>query len=295
VAVRSFLKKLFSKDPKKKIPRTDMSQRFDIIAARGPSSMSKVFKAHDRKIGRVVCLKILDKVKTARFEARFPGLVRPSEGTILMSLHHPNVVKTFDHGMTKTGEQFLVMEWIEGVGFNYLIETKNAGLNGKRIAYLVAIAEGLEYIHNQKFLHRDICPRNIMLDQEGVVKIIDFGLTIPFTPAFCKPGNRTGTASYLAPELIKRSTTDHRVDLFALGITAYEMMTGMLPWEKTESLQTLLHHLNTPGKDPREYREDLDEAMAKFLIKAIQRDRDRRFQTAAEFRDALKMLPKQDY
>src|SRR5262249_7861851 len=175
LAVRSFLKKLFTSDPKKKIPRTDITQRFDIIAQRGPGSMSKVFKAHDRKIGRVVCLKVLDKVKTARFEARFPGLVRPTEGAILMSLHHPNVVKTYDHGMTKTGEQFLVMEWIEGVGFNYLIETKNAALKGKRVPYLIEVAEGLEYIHNQRYMHRDICPRNIMLNQEGVVKLIDFG------------------------------------------------------------------------------------------------------------------------
>jgi serine/threonine protein kinase len=295
LAVPKFFKKLFTSDPKKKIPRTDISQRFDIIASRGPSSMSKVFKAHDRKIGRTVCLKVCDKVKTARFEDRFPGLIRPAEGAILMSLHHPNVVKTYDHGLTKSGEPFLVMEWIEGVGFNYLIETKNAALNGKRIAYLIETADGLEYIHNQRYLHRDICPRNIMLNQEGLVKIIDFGLTIPYQPAFCKPGNRTGTASYLAPELIKRSATDHRVDLFALGVTAYEMITGMLPWEKTESLQTLLSHLNTPGKDPREHRPDLDQAMAKFLIKAVERDRDRRFQTAAEFRDALKTLPKQDY
>jgi serine/threonine protein kinase len=212
-----------------------------------------------------------------------------------MSLHHRNVVKTYDHGLTKNGEQFLVMEWIEGVGFNYLIETKNAALNGKRVEFLIQVAEGLEYVHRQGYLHRDICPRNIMLNQEGVVKIIDFGLTIPSTPAFCKPGNRTGTPNYLAPELIKRSTTDHRVDLFALGVTAYETITGMLPWEKTESLQTLLSHLNSTGRDPRDYKPDLDERMAKLLIKAIDRDRTRRFQTAVEFREALKALPKQDY
>ena len=293
--VSSFFKKLFSSDPKRKIPRIDISKRFELISQRGPGSMSKVWKAHDRNIGRTVCLKVLDKAKTARFEARFPGLVRPTEGAVLMSLHHRNVVKTYDHGLTKNGEQFLVMEWVEGMGFNFLIETKSAALNGKRIEFLIQIAEGVDYIHKQRYLHRDICPRNVMLNQEGVVKIIDFGLTIPYTPAFCKPGNRTGTPNYLAPELIKRTTTDHRVDLFALGITAYEMITGTLPWEKTESLQTLLSHLNTAGRDPREHRPDLDDAIAKLLVKAIDRDRDRRFQTAIELREALKALPKQDY
>ena len=293
--VSSFFKKLFTSDPKKKIPKTDISKRFDLITQRGPGSMSKVWKAQDRNIGRTVCLKVLDKAKTARFEARFPGLVRPTEGAILMSLHHRNVVKTYDHGLTKNGEQFLVMEWIEGVGFNYLIETKNAALNGKRVEFLIQVAEGMEYVHRQGYLHRDICPRNIMLDQDGVVKIIDFGLTIPSTPAFCKPGNRTGTPNYLAPELIKRSTTDHRVDLFALGVTAYETITGTLPWEKTESLQTLLSHLNSTGRDPRDHMPSLDEPMAKLLMKAIDRDRTRRFQTAVEFREALKALPKQNY
>ncbi len=90
-----------------------------------------------------------------------------------------------------------------------------------------------------------------MVTKDGVVKLIDFGLTIPYRPEFCKPGNRTGTPKYLAPELIKRQTTDHRVDLFALGVTAYEMFTGDLPWEKAASLQTLLSHMNSPGRDPQ--------------------------------------------
>src|SRR5262249_40520037 len=117
------------------------------------------------------------------------------------------------------------------------------------------------------------------------------GLAVPYTPAFCKPGNRTGTPNYLAPELIKRVTTDHRVDMFALGVTAYEVFTGDLPWERAQSLQTLLSHLNSPGRDPRERHPAIDAATAKFLMKAIERDPRDRFQTPAEFREALKKLP----
>jgi serine/threonine protein kinase len=257
--------------------------------------MSKVWRARDRNLGRVVCLKVLDKEKTARFEARFPGLVKPSEGAILYGLRHKNVVQTFDFGVSYQGEPFLVMELIEGYGLNFLIETRHPSLQGKRIEYLIQVADGIEYIHQQGFLHRDICPRNIMINLDGVVKIIDFGLTIPYKPEFCKPGNRTGTPNYLAPELIKRITTDHRVDLFALGVTAYETFTGWLPWEKSQSLQTLLSHLNSPGKDPRERRPDLDEATTRFLLKAIEREPKLRYQTAAAFREALKALPKQDW
>ena len=190
--------------------------------------MSKVFHAYDNKLGRIVCLKLLDKVKTAKFEERFTnqGLDKPSEGAVCMALKHPNCVATYEHGITTKGEPYLVMEWIDGLGLNYLIETKSPQLNGNRINYLKQLCDAVEYLHDQKFLHRDLCPRNVMVTKEGVVKLIDFGLTIPYTPDFCRPGNRTGTADYLAPEIIKRQTTDHRVDLFALGVTAFEIFTG---------------------------------------------------------------------
>jgi serine/threonine protein kinase len=288
-------KKLFSFKPKSHLPIVDLKKRFELLGRLGQGSMSKVYRARDRDIGRTVCLKVLDKAKAAAFDARFPGLKRPMEGVLLMGLRHKNVVHTFDCGLTKQREPFLVMELIEGNGLNFLIETRSPHLNGKRIDYLIQIADGLEYIHQQGWLHRDLCPRNILVNQDGVVKIIDFGLTIPYRPEFCKPGNRTGTPSYLAPELIKRLPTDHRVDLFALGVTAYETFTGRLPWEKAQSLQTLMGHMNSAGKDPRDFCPDLAEDTARFLIKAIQREPADRFQSAAAFREALKALSKQDY
>ncbi len=291
MSLSSFFKKLFSSKPKSNLPVINLKNRFDLLNRTGQGSMSRVWRARDRSTGRIVCLKLLDKVKTAQFEARFPGLNKPKEGTICMLLRHPNIVQTYEFGLTTEGEYYLVMELIEGMGLNFLVETKSPQLEGNRINYLTQIADALEYLHNQGFLHRDICPRNIMVNGEGVIKLIDFGLTIPNRPEFCKPGNRTGTPNYLAPELIRRVTTDHRVDMFALGVTAYELFCYNLPWEKTESLQTLLSHMNRAGNDPREHRKDLDERTAKFLIKAIERDPAKRFQTPAEFKEALQRLP----
>src|SRR4029077_12823122 len=171
-----------------------------------------------------------------RFEARFAGLNRPTEGAICLMMHHENVVKGFEHGLSTKGEQYVVMEYLDGLGMNFLIETRANQLKGNRINYLVQMAAGLEYIHKQGFLHRDICPRNVIVTKAGVVKHIDFGLSIPYKPEFCRPGNRTGTPSYLAPEVIKRLSTDHRVDLFAMGVTAYEMIAGAMPWENTRSI-----------------------------------------------------------
>lgn len=288
IIIVGFFKKLFAKKPRVNVPIVDVNKRFELLGRLGQGSMSKVHRARDRSLGRVICLKVLDREKTERFDARFPGLKRPWEGEILMGLRHKHVVKTFEHGLTTKKEQYLVMELVDGLGLNFLIETRSPQMIGKRISYLQQIAEGLEFVHQQGFMHRDICPRNILIDREGVVKLIDFGLGIPLKPEFCKPGNRTGTPNYLAPELIKRSTTDHRVDLFALGVTAYEMFTGMLPWDKAESLQTLMSHMNSPGRDPRDHVPDMEPALAEFLKKAVQRQPQDRFQTAAAFNEGLK-------
>ena len=292
VGLMDSLKGLFGGGGAKGV-RLDVKKRFELIGRTGQGSMSKVWRARDRKIGRVICLKLLDKQKTAKFEARFPGIKKPKEGAMCVALKHPNIVQTFEHGVTTEGEQYLVMELIEGVGFNFLVETKAPQLNGNRIKFLAQLTDAIEYFHNQGFVHRDICPRNAMLTRDGVVKLIDFGLAIPNTPDFLKPGNRTGTPDYLAPEIIRRSPTDQRVDLFALGVTAFEVFTFNLPWEKQpDSMQTFLNHINSPGRDPREFRPDLDKATLAFLTKGIERDPRERFQTAAEFREALKSLPK---
>jgi serine/threonine protein kinase len=287
----SFLK-LFSG---KGVARIDLKKRFTLEGQLGQGSMSKVHRAHDRELGRTVCLKVLDKFKTKRFEERFIGLKRPTEGEVCVDLHHRHIVQTYDHGLTREGEQFLVMELIDGFGLNFLIETKHKQLEGNRINFLLQATEALGYVHDQGFMHRDICPRNIMVTHDGNVKLIDFGLAIPDRPEFRRPGNRTGTANYMAPELIKRVTTDPRVDLFALGVTAYETFTASLPWEGTQSLQSMLSHLHHAGKNPREANPNLDDDLVRFLVKAIERDPRDRFQTAAEFRDALRALPKKDY
>jgi serine/threonine protein kinase len=274
--------------PPKPLAKEDVDKRFDKGNRIGQGSMSKVFKALDRKLGRNVCLKLLDAKKTEHFESRFKGLNKPPEGEICQNLRHENIVQTLDYGVhSKTGEPFIVMEFVEGVGLNFLIETKSKKLEGNRVNYLRQIANGIEHLHKSGYMHRDICPRNIMVTNEGVVKLIDFGLAIPYRPEFCRPGNRTGTPNYLAPEIIRRSSTDLRVDLFALGVTAYEMFTQNLPWESSQSMQALIGHMNSPPNDPRDFVPNMPDATRDFLLKAIDRYPSGRFQTAADFREAL--------
>src|SRR5262249_43958635 len=133
VSFLTSLKKLFGGRSKSKLPIIDVRKRFDLIGRTGQGSMSKVWRARDKSLGRVVCVKLLDKEKTARFESRFLGLNKPREGAICMVLRHKNVVQTFEYGLTTDGEYYLVMELIDGLGLNYLIETRSPQLEGNRV------------------------------------------------------------------------------------------------------------------------------------------------------------------
>lgn len=275
-----------------------IAKRFDIRGKTGQGSMSKVFQAYDRELGRTVALKLLDKAKTQKFEEKFRlmGLVKPPEGEVCTSLRHPNIVTTYEHGLTTDGAPYLVMEWVEGLGLNFLIETRHKQLDGNRIAFIGQLCDALDYLHGQKYLHRDLCPRNTMVTTDGVVKLIDFGLTIPYTPQFCQPGNRTGTVDYLAPEVIKRSRTDHRVDMFALGVTAFEVFTGGMPWDKSvSSEETLRRHLNTPAKKASDVKPGIEEDLVRVLAKSIDKEPTGRYDSPSAFKEALGRLEKQDY
>ncbi len=285
------LKNLFSNRK-----RVDLDKRFAKLARVGQGSMSKLYKARDLQTGRIVALKVLDKEKTERLMQRtFGGKTRPSEGEIAVSLRHPNVVTTYEHGIATTGEQFLVMEFIEGVGLNYLIDTNDPSLKGRRVELLIQGAEALAYVHKAGYIHRDVCPRNLLVSNDGVVKLIDFGLAVPNTPEFRAPGNRTGTPQYMAPELIRREPTDERIDVFSYAVTAYEVLTGHLPWEGPDTLQIMLAHINQPPKDPREYRPDLDDDIVRLLYRGLAQNPNRRIRSMREFVDLLRSLPRQDY
>lgn len=276
----------------------NVAKRFDLQGKTGQGSMSKVYKAYDRTLGRTICLKLLDKVKTKKFEERFKGLKikKPTEGQICVKLNHPNLVTTYEHGVTTEGEPYLVMEWVEGKGLSYYVDSKSKHLDGKRIHYITQLCDAITYLHGQKFLHRDLCPRNIMVTTEDVVKLIDFGLTVPYSPDFCGPGNRTGSPEYLAPEIIKRMATDHRIDLFALGITAFEMFTFDMPWERSvSSEETFRRRMNTPPRSARALNPKLDDEVVRVLNKSVAKERTDRYNSAEEMKAAFLGLDKQDY
>lgn len=271
-----FLKNLFNGKPK--VQKLDIRRRFELIGRVGQGSMSKVWRAKDSLTGKVVALKVLDGPKTARLEQKFKqmGVQRPTEGEISLTLRHPNIVHTYEHGVTTENEQFLVMEFIDGVSLSYLVDVQNARMKDHCLSYCIQLGTALEYLHKQLWIHRDLCPRNVVVTPDDVVKLIDFGLMVPNTEEFRRPGNRTGTATYMAPELIKRQTTDERIDIFSYAITCFEMFTKQLPWPAGDTLESVLQHINSPPKDLKKLRPDLTDGVVHAIMKGLERDpRDR--------------------
>lgn len=280
--------KFFVKKPTR--PQTDISRRFNLIGRVGQGSMSKVWKAVDLQSGRTVALKVLDKEKTLRFEERFKGLNKPSEGEIALTLNHPNIVQTYEFGWTTEDEMFLVMEFVEGVGLALLVDLQNEEMKRYRLRYMIQIGEALNHFHQQNWIHRDICPRNIMVSDQKSAKLIDFGLVVPNTPEFRRPGNRTGTASYMAPELIKRQPTDQRLDIFSYAVTCFEMYTKRFPWDAALTIDAVLQHINKPPVEITTIVQGIDKQIAAAIMKGLKANPDERWQKVsemvAEIRDA---------
>jgi serine/threonine protein kinase len=274
-----FFKKMMQSKPR--VAKLDITKRFQLVGRVGQGSMSKVWRAIDGLTGKTVALKLLDIEKTKRLESRFKGIKtrKPTEGEVAMQLKHPHIVQTYEHGITTKNEQYLVMEFVEGVGLSYLIDLQNEIMLRNRLRFIIELGEAIEYFHRQNWIHRDICPRNVILDPEYSIKLIDFGLVVPNTAEFQAPGNRTGTANYMAPELIKRQKTDQRIDIFSFAVTCYEMFARKLPWEAAETLDAVVQHINTPPDDLRVHCPELDPRVSNAIMKGLAIEPRDRWQT----------------
>jgi len=252
--------------------KLDVRERFELMREAISGTMSKFYMARDRRTREVVGLKILDPAKTAAFEARFKGLVKPTEGQIAVLFDHPYIVKTLEHGITTKGAQYLVMEFLEGAGMNSVLVSRDSILEAHRVKYIRQVAEALAVVHGAGFIHRDVCPRNLLLTGDNeTLKLTDFGLSVLATEPFMLPGNRTGTPNYMAPELVRRFTTDQRLDIFAFGVTAYEMCTYELPWHRGSTGMAAMTH-NQPPTDIREYCPEINKSLAKAIHWCIEPD-----------------------
>jgi len=252
-------------------------------------TMSQVYKARDRKTGELVAVKIIDAAILQKVNARWKGIKKPTEGEISVMFDHPYIVRTLDQGLTTDGEQYLIMEYLEGTGLNNVLLIPEDMMAGSRTYYMRQVAEALLEVHKKGFIHRDICPRNLLfVGDASVLKLTDFGLTLPNKPPFTDPGNRTGTANYMAPELVRRRPTDIRLDVFSFGVTMYELFTRELPWPRGDSGNAAMSHSEPPAPITH-YRPHINKLIAKAIHSCIEPDVSKRCPDMGQF---LKMTQK---
>jgi serine/threonine protein kinase len=271
--------------------RVNLERRFSIVSETARGSMSKVYRAIDNESGRTVCLKVQAREKNAMAAARASGTEpRPLEGEMAIHFVHPHIVRTLDYGTSNRGEHYLVMEFIQGVSLQYTRESRSAR-TAQKVELLAQAAEGLAALHAIGFIHHDINPRNFLVDRENNVKLIDFGLTVPNKPSFCRPGNRTGTVQYMAPELLRRETIDERIDIFAFGVMGFEFLTDRLPYDATNNAALMLQRINSDPLDPAAVSPKLSDELCDVLRQLTARRREQRWPKLATLPDVLRNIP----
>ena len=275
-------------------PRLDVESRFERLRSSVTGTMSNFQVVRDRQLDRIVGLKLCDKEKVDAFENRFKGLNKPSEGEIAIQMRHPRIVETYEYGLTTKGQPYLIMEYIEGPGLQLLLQNRDElSLHGRRLLFIRQMAEAIQYVHDQGFIHRDICPRNfICLKDLSGVKLIDFGLTVPATPPFMQPGNRTGTPLYMSPEVVRRRPTDQRLDVFSFGVTCYLLCTFEFPWPVAEtSGMAALRHDSAPPRPINHYNPDIHPVLGDAIMKCLAADAALRMPSMEAFLRQIRHVP----
>jgi serine/threonine protein kinase len=271
--------------------RVNLERRFSIVAETSQGSMSRVYRATDTQSGRSVCLKVQIPEKNQAAAARAETAGRPDEGEIGSRVIHPNVVRTLEYGVSTRGEHYMVMEYIDGQSLQFVRETRAVFGLGEKLELLAQAADGLAAVHAAGFIHHDINPRNYLVDRVRNVKLIDFGLAVPNTAAFHRPGNRTGALNYMAPELIRREPIDERIDIFAFGSVAFEFLTDRLPFDAAGSMGSMIQRINSEPRDPAAANPGLPAELHQLLRKLTAKRKDERWPQMSTVADALRAIP----
>lgn len=259
--------------------------KYRLLDKLGEGSSGKVYEALHPSLNRIVALKMLSHslVYQAKFRERFM-----EEARLIASLAHPNIVQVFDTEAAYA-TYFIVMEKLSGSDLAMLLHERGKLEPAEAAAILRQIAAALAYAHAKGFAHRDVKPANVALDDGGTVKLMDFGLArpIPVGDPNRKVESVDGTPQYIAPETAMGRVVDGRVDIYALGVIAFEMVTGRLPFESADVKEMLKAHVRNPPPDIRIEAPDLPEGLLRFIEGALIKDPDERLSDPARIQQLL--------
>ncbi len=257
--------------------------RYEILEKIGTGGMSDVYKAMDLKLNRNVAVKVLKQEfsENANFVSKF--LVEAQAAAGLM---HPNIVNVYDVG-EEDDIHYIVMELVEGITLKKYIEKKARLSYKEAVSIAIQVAMGIEAAHNNHIIHRDIKPQNIIISREGKVKVTDFGIAKAAT-SNTVTSNVMGSVHYTSPEQARGGYSDEKSDVYSLGITLFEMLTGRVPFDGDTTVAIAIKHIQEPMPSPREYVEEIPVSVEQIVLKCCQKAVDRRYQSMGELIDDLK-------
>ena len=260
-----------------------LGERYEIISRIGAGGMADVYKAQDHKLNRLVAVKVMKAEfrEDTSFVAKFQ-----KEAQAAAKLSHPNVVNVYDVGEDR-GLYYIVMELIEGITLKKYIARKGKLSVKEATSIAIQVSLGLEAAHNVGIIHRDVKPQNIIISTDGKVKLSDFGIAKAINSNTIT-ANVMGSVHYSSPEQVRGGFSDAKSDIYSLGITMYEMVTGRVPFDGDTTVAIAIKHLQEEIVPPSIYTPDLPYSLEQIILKCTQKDPGRRYLNIGDMIDDLK-------
>jgi TonB family protein len=276
--------------PKEELTRgTTLAGRYEIIEELGKGGMGKVYRVEDKKIKGEIALKLIkpeiasDKKIIERFN---------NELKMARMISHRNVCRMFDLGEEK-GAHYITMEYVRGEDLKSMIRMSGQLGVGTTINIAKQVCEGLAEAHRLGVVHRDLKPQNIMIDKEGNVRIMDFGIARSLkAKGITGAGVIIGTPEYMSPEQVEGKEAGQRSDIYSLGVILYEMVTGRVPFEGDTPLSVAIKQKTETPEDPRKLNSQIPEDLSRVLLRCMEKDKEKRYQSSGEVLSELEKIKK---
>ncbi|HUD72755.1 MAG TPA: serine/threonine-protein kinase, partial [Dongiaceae bacterium] len=265
------------------VPGMVLSGRYEILAEVGRGGMGAVFRARDTEIDETVAIKCLSGAIDPDTAARFVQEIKVARQVV-----HPNVLRVFTLERWRD-QRFIVMEYIEGVPLQRHLQRQPVPTLADRLRLALQITSAAEAAHKAGIIHRDLKPDNILVNAAGHAKVLDFGIARAVTGAstLTAEGTLLGSPRYMSPEQIQGTELDQRTDVYSLGAVLYFLFTGVEPFTGRDVQEILMKHLNSRPRPPRALDPALPQGVSDAIERALEADRERRFQTAADLHAAI--------
>ena len=263
---------------------TTFATRYEVIEELGKGGMGKVYKALDKEINEEVAIKLLkpeiasDETTVERFR---------NELKFARKIAHKNICKMY-HLAKDVDTPYITMEYVPGENLKSFIRRKGKLSDDEALSIAKQVCEGLAEAHRLGVVHRDLKPQNIMIDEEGDAKIMDFGIARSLeAPGMTQTGVMIGTPDYISPEQAEGEEADHRSDIYALGVILYEMVTGNVPFKGDTALSVAMKHKSKLAPDPKQFNPDISNDLNKLILICMEKDKELRYQNAEELLEDL--------